>query len=113
MAKALSDSGDFRVQGLLVVVPAVAIPDLEVIEVPDDHDLLLDPGVLEQGLVEGDPAGRVELGVERAPREVAGQLAALGADGGQGGGVALGSSFEGVGCPHRDAGLQRLGQHHS
>src|SRR5918997_695973 len=81
MAKALSDSGDFRVQGLLVLVPAVAIPELQVIEVPADHDVLLDPGVLEQGLVEGDPAGRVELDVERAAREEAGELAALGADG--------------------------------
>ena len=38
------------------------------------------PACSQQRLVQRDPAGRVELGVERAAREVAGELAALGAD---------------------------------
>src|SRR5918992_5757835 len=108
MAKALSDSRDFRVQGLLVVAPAIAVPDLEVIEVPDDHHLLLDAGVLEERVVERHPPGGVELGVERAPREVAGELAALWADGVQVRQEALGPALEGVRGPGRHAGLEPL-----
>src|SRR5436190_303669 len=41
MAKTLSDLDDLVAQSPLVGDPLVAIPHLEVIEVPDDHDLLL------------------------------------------------------------------------
>ena len=37
-------------------------------EYADDHHVLLDPGVLQQRLAQRDPAGRVELGVDRGPR---------------------------------------------
>src|SRR3954449_6333871 len=61
MAKALRDLDDLAIQLLLIRLPAAAVPDLDVVEVAAHHDLLLDPGVLDQGLVDRDAAGRVEL----------------------------------------------------
>src|SRR5256885_14332568 len=48
MAKALSDPGYLLVERIPLLEPAAAVPDLEVVEVADDHDLALDPGVLDQ-----------------------------------------------------------------
>src|SRR2546423_7236212 len=80
MAKALSDPGDLLVESAPLVGPPVPVPHLEVVEVADDHDLAVDLRVLDQCLVERDATGGVELGVERGPREVASELAALGAE---------------------------------
>src|SRR5439155_608252 len=44
MAKALSDPHDLVAQLALVGQPLLPIPDLEVVEVADNHHLLLDPG---------------------------------------------------------------------
>src|ERR687893_2138887 len=47
IAKALRHLPDLRVEGLLLLLPALLRPDLEVIPNADHHDLLADPGVLE------------------------------------------------------------------
>ena len=65
------------VQLVLVGQPLVPIPDLEVVDHANHHDLLLDPPVADERGVERHPAGRVELDVERAAREEARELAAL------------------------------------
>src|SRR5690348_18279217 len=80
MAKALRDPDDLAIQGLLVLQPARAIPDLDVVEVADHHDLLRDARMLEQRRVECHPAGRVELDVPRVAREVAREGAPLARD---------------------------------
>src|SRR3954449_4431763 len=113
MAKALRDLDDLAIQLLLVRVPAPAIPDLDVVEVADHDDLLLDPGVLHQRLAEGHAAGRVELHVPRVPREVAREAAALLRDRIEVAEEALGPLLEGLWCPERHAGLERLRENHS
>src|SRR5205814_7428446 len=77
MAKALSDLDDFVAQFPLVGDPLVPIPDLEVIEVPHDHDLLVNRGVVQKLLIQRHAAGRVELAVEGAAREESCELPAL------------------------------------
>src|SRR3954468_7596342 len=77
MAKALRDLDDLAIQLLLVRLPAPAVPDLDVVEIADDHHVLLDARVLEQRLAERDAAGRVEVDVPRVAREVAREAAAL------------------------------------
>src|SRR3954452_8939035 len=113
MAKALRDLDDLAIQLLLVRVPAPAIPDLDVVEVADHDDLLLDPGVLHQWLAEGHAPGRVELHVPRVPREVACEAAALLRDRVEIAEEALGPLLEGLWCPDRHAGLERLRENHS
>src|SRR4051812_16468502 len=81
MAKALCDAGDVVGQVGLVVGVGGAVPDLGVVDVADDDDVFRDPPVLEQRRVERDAAGRVELDVEGAAAEEAGEPAALGAEG--------------------------------
>src|SRR5205814_1267078 len=71
MAKALRDLDDLAIQLLLVRLPAGAVPDLDVVEVAHDDDVLLDPGVVEQRRTEGHPAGRVEIDVPGVARAVA------------------------------------------
>src|SRR4051812_38509151 len=80
MAKALSDLDDLVAQFPLVGEPLVAIPHLEVIEVPHDHELLLNRRVVQKGLIQRHAAGRVELGVEGASREEPRELPALRAE---------------------------------
>src|SRR5881275_663076 len=70
MAKALRDLDDLAIQLLLVRLPAGAVPDLDVVEVAHDDDVLLDPRVVEQRRTEGHPAGRVEIDVPGVAREV-------------------------------------------
>src|SRR3954470_2181210 len=79
MAKALRDPDDLAIQALLVLLPAGAIPDLDVVEVADHDDLLRDPRMTEERRVECHPAGRVELDVPRVAREVARERASLAA----------------------------------
>src|SRR5919206_366518 len=65
MAKALSDPGDLLVERAALLAPAAPVPDLEVVEVADDHYLAIDPRVLDQRRVERHAARGVELRVER------------------------------------------------
>src|SRR4051812_26201702 len=113
MAKALRDSHDLAIQRLLVLQPALAIPDLDVVEVADHDDLLRDARMAQQRRVECHPAGRVELDVPRVAREVAGELPTLAADRVQVGEEALGPGLERRRRPDRHAGLERLCQNHS
>src|SRR5438105_11817556 len=113
MAKALSDPRYLVAERGALLTPSAAIPDLEVIEVAHDHKLTLDPGVLEQRLVEDHAAGRVELRVERRPGEVAGELPALRAERIEVGQEALRPALELVGGPDRHAGLEALSENQS
>src|SRR4051794_8617656 len=106
MAKALSDPHDLVRQLLLIGLPGLAIPHLEVIEVADHHDLLLDPRVREQRSVQRHAPGRVQLDVERAAREEAGELAPLRADRVQVRQERVRPGVELLGRPDRDAGLE-------
>src|SRR3954453_21593725 len=71
MAKALRYPDDLAIERLLVGLPAVEIPDLDVVEVADHHDLLRDARMAQQRRVECHPAGRVELRVPGVAGEVA------------------------------------------
>src|SRR3954454_24089245 len=113
MAKALCDPDDLAIQALLVLLPAGAIPDLDVVEVADHDDLLRDARMLEERRVECHPAGRVELDVPRVAREVAREGAALARHRIQVAQKALGPLIERIGRPDRDAGLERLRENHS
>src|SRR3954469_20907780 len=113
MAKALRDPHDLAIQRLLVLEPALAIPDLDVVEVADHDDLLRDARMLEQRRVECHPAGRVELDVPRVAREVAREAAALARHRVEVAEEALGPLLEGGGRPDRHAGLERLRENHS
>src|SRR4051794_14501051 len=113
MAKALSDLDDLVAQFPLVGDPLVAVPDLEVIEIPHDHDLLGDRRVVQKRLIQRHAAGGVELGVEGAAREEPRELPALGAEGPEPTQEALRPLLEPIGRPDRHAGLQRLRQNHS
>src|SRR4051812_42945856 len=113
MAKALRDLDDLAIQLPLVRLPAAAIPDLDVVEVPDDHHVLLDARVVEQRLAERDATGRVEVDVPRVAREVAREAAALLADWVEVAEEALRPLLERGRRPDRDAGLERLGENHS
>src|SRR3954462_14098093 len=113
MAKALRDLDDLAIQLLLVRLPAAAIPDLDVVEVADDHHVLLDARVLEQRLPERDAAGRVEVDVPRVAREVAREAAAFLADRVEAAQEALRPLLERRRRPDRDAGLERFRENHS
>src|SRR4051812_14761039 len=110
MAKALRYPDDLAIERLLVLLPAAAVPDLDVVEVADHHDLLRDAGMGEERRVECHPAGRVELRVPRVAREVARQRAALAADRVEVREKAVGPGLEDVRSPDGDAGLERLRQ---
>src|SRR5690349_12135287 len=64
MAKALSDLRDLVRERVLVGVPGLAVPDLEVVQLTHDDDVLLDAAVLHQLRVERHAAGRVQRHVE-------------------------------------------------
>src|SRR5215211_7180135 len=71
IAKALGHLPDLGVEGLLLRLPALLGPHLEVVPHTDHHDLLLDASVREQRGRERDPAVRVEVDLERVPLEEA------------------------------------------
>ena len=71
MAKSLSDPDDLVRQLVLIRLPGRPTPDLEVIEVADQHDLLVDPRVREQRSVQRHAARGVELDVPRVARSSA------------------------------------------
>src|SRR3954454_17892730 len=113
MAKALRDLDDLAIQLLLIRLPAVSVPHLDVVEVADDHHVLLDARVVEQRLAEGHASGRVEVDVPRVAREVAREAAALLADRGQVAEEALRPLLEGGRRPDRTAGIDPLRENHS
>src|SRR4051794_19330474 len=106
MAKALCDAGDLVGQVGLIVRIAGAIPDLEVVDVPDDDDFLLDAPVVQQRRVERDAAGRVELDVESSAAEEAGEPAALGAEGVHVTDERVVEAIEAFGREDRDTGIE-------
>src|SRR5665648_1016881 len=57
MAKALGHLLDLRVERLLLRLPALAAPDLQVVAHPHHHDLLLDRGVGHERLRKRHAAG--------------------------------------------------------
>src|SRR3954465_3221672 len=105
MAKALRNPDDLAIERLLRLLPGVAVPDLDVVEVADHDDLLRDARMPQERRVECHPAGRVELRVPRVAREVASERTALAADRIQVREEALGPRLERVRRPDRDAGL--------
>src|SRR5919112_4114913 len=77
MAKAVRHLPDLGVEGLLLLVPALFRPDLEVVAHAHHHDLLLDPGVGEQRWRQRHPAARVQLDLEGVSLVEARELAVL------------------------------------
>src|SRR3954470_15407613 len=77
MAKAAGDVGKLIRKRLVVVGPGGAAPDLEAVARAGHHDVLGQLAVLEQEARDADPAGRVELRVQRVGREEPVQLARL------------------------------------
>src|SRR5690242_14341297 len=67
--------GDSRLEAPLLLVPAGAVPHLDRVEVPDQHNIARELRAVDQCLREHDPAGRVELRVERAAGVVAAKAA--------------------------------------
>src|SRR5215211_7053410 len=61
IAKALRHLPDLRVQSLLLALPAVARPHLEVVPHPDHHRLLLHAGMHEKRRRKGHPARAVQV----------------------------------------------------
>src|SRR3954454_4859814 len=108
MAKALRDPDDLAIQRVLVLLPAGAIPDLDVVEVADHHDLLLDARMPQERRGERHPAGRLELDVPDVAREVAREAAPLSRPRVAVAEEALAPLFEGVWCPDRDEGREDL-----
>src|SRR4051812_6807229 len=113
IAKALRHLPDLRVEGVLLAVPALLAPHLEVVAHAHHHDLLADPGVAHELRWERDPSGRVQLELPRVALEVARELAVLGAHRIQRAQGALDDRLVVLGGPHRGAGVGVLGQNHS
>src|SRR4051795_2905587 len=80
MAKALRDLVHLRVEFGHLGLVAGTVPDLEVVDGTDYHDVLADARVCDQRRVESHAAGRIEFDVEGATGEPEGQLAAFGAE---------------------------------
>src|SRR5581483_2171118 len=113
IAKALRDLLDLCGQFVLIGHPPVAIPHLEVVDHPHEHHVLVDAAVAHELLVEGHAAGGVQVGVERAASEEAGELAPLGAARIEAGEKGVRVALEAVGGPDGDAGLESLRENHS
>src|SRR5919201_6483372 len=105
MAKPLGNLDDLGVQLVLIGEPLVAIPHLEVVDYAHDDHLLLDLSVAQECRVERHSARGVELHIERAAGEEAGELAALAAEGVEPGEEGVGVPLERLGRPDVDAGL--------
>src|SRR4051794_17184511 len=61
----------------LVGLPAVAVPELQVLARAHDHDVLRDPGVLQEARRQVDAPGRVQLHRDGVPVQVALEVARL------------------------------------
>src|SRR3954451_15971194 len=113
MAKALCDLHDLGVQVRLVGVPLAAIPDLQVVDDAHEHHVLLDAAVADERRVERHAARRVQLRVERAAREEAGELAALRAERVEARKEGVRMALERLWGPHSHAGLEGLRENHT
>src|SRR4051812_31592188 len=80
MAESGGDVGDVARERVVVLGPGPAIPELEAVAPAGHDDPLAEPRVLEQEARDPDPAGAVELGVDRVGREVAVELVGLAAE---------------------------------
>src|SRR3954453_19649272 len=113
MAKALRHLLDLRVECLLLLVPAVLRPDLEVVPNANHHDLLLDRGVRQQRRRERHAAARVELDVEGVALVEARDAPVVGADRVQSAQRALDDLLVRVRGPDRHTGFRVLGENGS
>src|SRR3989442_8543210 len=113
MVKALGDLLDLPRHVLLGARPAGPIPDLDVVLMAHHDDLLVDPRVVEQRLVQGDPARGVELRVEGSAGEEPDHLARAWADRVELPHHAIREAREGLGRPDRDAGVEPPDQNKS
>src|SRR5919107_5874322 len=77
MAKALRHLPDLGVEGLLLLVPALLGPDLEVVAHAHHDDFLLDAGMAEQRWRQRHAAARVEFDLEGVPLVEARERAVL------------------------------------
>src|SRR5947207_12946024 len=101
------------VEAVLLLAPAGAVPDLDRVEVPDQHDLAREAGLVDQGLRKHDPPGRIELGVEGASRVAALKVAIVLVPKGAEPPHLLGEPVPRRCRPDRDAGLLLLGENDS
>src|SRR5918998_439397 len=113
MAKALRHLPDLGVECLLLVLPALPRPYLEVVSYADHHDLLLDARVGEQRRWHRHAAARVEVDLEGVALEEARHLAVFRAHRVQAAQRALDDRLVGLRRPDREAGLRRLGENRS
>src|ERR671914_2769923 len=104
IAKALRHLPDLRVESLLVLLPALLRPDLEVVPHADHHDLLLDARVREERRWHRHAAARVEVDLEGVALEEARHLAVLRAHRVQAAQRALDDRLVGLRRPDREAG---------
>src|ERR671924_866176 len=79
IAKPLGHLPDLGVQCLLLGAPALSPPDLEVVTHADDHHVLLDVRVPEEGRRQRDSPGGVQVDLEGVALVEARKLAVLGA----------------------------------
>src|SRR5918992_4981294 len=77
IAKALRHLPDLGVEGLLLLLPALARPDLEVVPHADHHDVPLDARVREERRRQRHAPARVEVDLEGLALEEARRLAVL------------------------------------
>src|SRR5215204_4812773 len=113
MAKALRHLPDLGIERLLLLLPALLRPDLEVIADPHDHHLLLDPTVGHEWQRQRHAPARVQLDLEGVPLIEARQLAVLRAHRVQAAERALDDRLVRLGSPHRDAELGVFGENRS
>src|SRR4051794_24683800 len=113
IAKSLRHLLDLRVESLLLLLPAVLRPDLEMVAHAHHHDLLLDPRVREERRRKRHAAARVELDVEGVALIEARDAPVVGADRVQRAEGALDDPLVRVGGPDRDTGFRVLGENGS
>src|SRR6185436_5212881 len=113
IAKSLRHLLDLRVEGLLLLLPAVLRPDLEVVPHADHDDLLADARVRQQRGRQRHATAPVELDVEGVALIEARHAPVVRADRVQRAEGALDDLLVRVGGPHRDAGFGVLGQNGS
>src|SRR5215208_7523649 len=113
MAKALRHLLDLRVEGLLLLLPAVLLPDLEVVPHADHHDLLLDLRVREKRRRQRHAAARVQLDVEGVALVEARDAPVVRADRIQRAERPLDDLLVRIGGPDRHTGFRVLGENGS
>src|SRR3954471_7817611 len=113
MAKPLRHLLDLRVEGLLLLLPALLRPHLEVVPHADHHDLLLDARVPEQRGRQRHAPARIELDGEGVALVEARDAPVVGADRVQCPERALDDLLVRVRGPNRHAGFGVLGKNGS